>query len=142
MFISGTSRSFKSSTSNRFLRRSSSVSSIARNGAGGTGFTSKRVSGSNLVGTFLYLSFVFMFFSFVLSFPNKKPAIVLAIAGLSEIFCYRLENSTHDAKRRGAAVPNGHASLDLLRALLRCKRVCHFLTALSQHHFWHIVKEI
>jgi hypothetical protein len=61
---------------------------------------------------------------------------------LSEIFCYRLENSTHDAKRRGAAVPNGHASLDLLRALLRCKRVCHFLTALSQHHFRRIVKEI
>jgi len=59
-----------------------------------------------------------------------------------EIYYYRLENSTHDAKRRGAAMPNGHASLDLLRALLRCKRVCHFLTLLMKRYFRVIVKEI
>jgi hypothetical protein len=51
------------------LSRSSSVSSIARNGAGGTGFTSKRVSGPNLVGTRLSLLFVFMFF--FLSVPAR-----------------------------------------------------------------------
>ena len=39
-------------------------------------------------------------------------------------------------------MPNGHASLDLLRALLRCKRVCHFLTLLMKHHSRVIVKEI
>jgi hypothetical protein len=69
-------------------------------------------------------------FSFVLSellFPNKKPAIDWQSRVFGNL-SYRLENSTHDAKRRGAAVPNGHASLDLLRALLRCKRVCHFRT--------------
>src|SRR5579862_6472308 len=49
----GSSTSFSTRTSNRFLSRSSSVSSTARNGAGGTGFTSKRVSGPNLVGTLL-----------------------------------------------------------------------------------------
>ncbi|HXT12325.1 MAG TPA: hypothetical protein VN873_12240 [Candidatus Angelobacter sp.] len=63
-------------------------------------------------------------------FPNKKPAIGLTIAGFSEIFGYALENSTHDAKRRGAAMPNGHASFGQ-PGTLRCKRVCHFLTALE-----------
>jgi hypothetical protein len=56
-------------------------------------------------------------------FPNKKPAIVLAIAGFSEICCYVLENSTHDAGQ-GAAVPEGHASLD--QRALRFNRGCHF----------------
>jgi hypothetical protein len=32
-------------------------------------------------------------------------------------------------------MPNGHASFDLLRARLRCKRVCHFLTA-SGNTIW------
>jgi hypothetical protein len=77
-----------------------------------------------------------------LYFPNKKPAIVLTIAGFSEICCYSLENSTHDAKRRGAAMPNGQASFDQLRRLLRCKRVCHFLTLLMKPYFRVIVKEI
>jgi len=74
--------------------------------------------------------------------PNKKPAIVLAIAGFSEICCYRLENSTHDAKRQGASVPNGRAPIDRLRALLRFHRVCHYLTLLMKGHFRVIVKEI
>jgi hypothetical protein len=61
----------------------------------------------------------------VVVFPNKKPAIVSAIAGFSEICCFVLENSTHDAKRPGAAVPGGQASLDQRRAL-RFNRGCHF----------------
>jgi len=73
---------------------------------------------------------------------NKKPAIVLAIAGFSEIYGYSLENSTHDAKRRDAAMPNGRASLGQLRALLHCKRVCHSLTLLMKRYFRVIVKEI
>jgi hypothetical protein len=89
-----------------------------------------------------------MFFSFFcffpnepgVAFPNKKPAIVLAIAGFSEIYCYFLENSTHDAKRRGVAVPEGHASLD--QRALCFNRVCHFLTLLMRRYFWVIVKEI
>jgi hypothetical protein len=76
-----------------------------------------------------------------LLFPNKKPAIVSAIAGFLEIYCYRLDNSTHDAKRRDAAVPNGRASLCQLRALLHCKRVCHYLSLLMKRYFWVIVKE-
>jgi hypothetical protein len=63
-----------------------------------------------------------------LFFPNKKPAIDWQSRVFWK-FCYLLENFTHDAKRPRAAMPNGHASLDLLRVLLRCKRVCHSLTA-------------
>jgi hypothetical protein len=77
-----------------------------------------------------------------LLFPNKKPAIDWQSRVLLEIYCYRLENSTHDAKQTRAVMPNGHASLDRLRALLCCKRVCHFLTLLMKHHFRVIVKEI
>jgi hypothetical protein len=55
---------------------------------------------------------------------------------------YLLENFTHDAKRRRATMPDGHASFGQLRALLRCKRVCHFLTLLMKRYFRVIVKEI
>jgi hypothetical protein len=74
--------------------------------------------------------------------PNKKPAIVLAIAGFWKFICYLLENSTHDAKRQGASVPDGRASTDRLRALLRFHRVCHVLTLLMRPYFRVIVKEI
>jgi len=63
------------------LSSSNSVSSIARNGAGAAGFTSKRVSGPNLVGTLLYLSFVFIFLSSLVRreagviFPTKNPRL-------------------------------------------------------------------
>jgi hypothetical protein len=90
-----------------------------------------------LFSCFSYSFFVFPDLSRELFIPNKKPAIVSAIAGFSEIYCYRLENSTHDA-RRGAAVPEGHASLD--QRALRFDRVVHFLYVLMRRYFRVIVK--
>jgi hypothetical protein len=82
----------------------------------------------------LFCFFLFGFFAFFVypaeartDFPTKNTRLT-GNRGFVGNLCYRLENSTHGAMRRAAAVPNGHKSLDLLRALLCCIRVCHFLT--------------
>jgi hypothetical protein len=61
---------------------------------------------------------------FVFVYPNKKPAIDVQSRVLSGNWFKLLEFHTRDAKNGGAAMPDGHLSIDLL-ALFGCKRGCH-----------------
>jgi len=74
---------------------------------------------------------------------KQKPRDWLAIAGFfPEIWFWSSEDSTHVAKRSGAAMPNPDLSgLTLLHARLRCKRGCHFLITMTKHHFTRFVKK-
>src|SRR5260370_37176986 len=60
---------------------------------------------------------------------NKKPAIDWAIAGSLEIYCYGLENPSHDANAASAALPHGRLSGDKLAVNANFNRDSHLLTA-------------
>jgi hypothetical protein len=88
-------------------------------------------------------------FSFVLParagtgyFQTKNPRLTGNRGFCRKSIVYRLENSTHDARRRDATLPNGRVSLGQPGAALHCKRVCHFLTPLRKHYFREFVKKI
>jgi hypothetical protein len=89
-FNAGLFSSSNASRSSRFFSRSKCVSCVARNGTGGAGLNSNRVSGPNRAGTlvsvFLIVTFRFPRPPGQLSLKSEKPAIALAIAGFLKMF--------------------------------------------------------
>jgi hypothetical protein len=104
----------KVSVSRRFLSRSNSSSCVARNGAGGVGRSSKRVSGLNLALNLFVVLFIyyFSFFSRFFGWLNKKPATALAIAGLENLCLNQLSFHSHDANKTGGGLPTGQTAVD------------------------------
>ena len=113
------------------MSRSSSFPTTSRNRGRASGLSSKPTSGAKSVGTLFLFLFIFCFLVAVpIFFPTKNPRLTGNRGSLEIYVSYWLEGSTHDAKARSAAVPNGHQSFDRLLVLLRCKRGFHFLTRL------------
>jgi hypothetical protein len=100
---------------------------LARNGAGGAGRSSNRVSGANRVATRFLFAFILLFLSLVwlLVVKNRKPATAEAIAGFRKISV--LEFHSHDANKTGRALTNGHPAI--------ARRVHRYLFGERSFHF-------
>jgi hypothetical protein len=77
-----------------------------------------------------------------LFFQTKNPRLIGQSRVCRKFIVIVLENFTHDAKGQGAAMPNGHASLDRLRALFNGVRVCHFLTGTLDSIFGRMSRKV
>jgi hypothetical protein len=104
------------------LRVSNRFSWSDRNGAGGTGVSSKRVSGPNSGTNRLYFAFILFL---LLVWLTKNPRLTWQSRVFENLFCFLLEAPSHDAVTTSGAMPHGRLSGDSLAANTNLNRRDH-----------------